>query len=83
MKEALDQLDQVACNLLKLAKTLGKVFIITNAAEGWVEMSSTRFLPLVSEELNTEITIMSARTRFEKQFPHNYSEWKMRCFLEA
>lgn len=40
MKEALDLLDQGAVNLLKMAKSLGQVFIITNAAEGWVEMSA-------------------------------------------
>ncbi len=47
-------------------------FIITNAAEGWVEMSSQRFLPRVHEEVLEGITIISARTKFEKQFPHNY-----------
>lgn len=45
MQEVLDQLDNQAVLLLRLAKTLGMVFIITNAAEGWVEMSSKRFLP--------------------------------------
>jgi len=30
------ELDEVSVQLLKLAKTLGKVMIITNAAEGWV-----------------------------------------------
>jgi hypothetical protein len=36
MKETLDVLDSAAQNLLRQAKTLGKVFIITNAADGWV-----------------------------------------------
>lgn len=62
---------------------MGKIFIITNAAEGWVEMSSTRFLPLVAKEIENDITVISARSKYEKQFPHNYSEWKMRAFLEA
>jgi len=56
--------------LLSLAKTLGMVFIITNAAEGWVEVSSERFLPLVHKEVMNNVTIISARTRYEKQFPH-------------
>jgi len=47
MKEALSALDVAAQALLSLAKGLGMVFIITNAAEGWVEISSERFLPLV------------------------------------
>lgn len=40
MQEILDSLDAVAVELIKMAKQLGMVFIITNAAEGWVEMSS-------------------------------------------
>lgn len=36
MKEALDILDTSATALLKIAKTLGRVYIITNAADGWV-----------------------------------------------
>lgn len=55
-----------------MAKKLGMVFIITNAAEGWVEMSSERFLPKVNKEILEGIKIVSARTKFEKQFPHNY-----------
>lgn len=83
MKETLDNLDIASLKLIQTAKTLGKIFIITNAAEGWVEMSSVRFLPLVAKEIETDITIISARTRYEKQFPHQYSEWKMRAFMEA
>lgn len=66
----LEQLDIAAEQLIKQAKKLGMVFIITNAAEGWVEMSSARFLPRVHEEVNSDITIISARTKFERQFPH-------------
>jgi hypothetical protein len=40
--------------------------IITNAAEGWVEMSSSRFLPLVAKEIENDIFIISARTKYEK-----------------
>ncbi len=40
MLEILYQLDDAAENVLIKAKELGMVFIITNAAEGWVEMSS-------------------------------------------
>lgn len=70
MKETLDNLDQASLKLLQTAKTLGKIFIITNAAEGWVELSSNRFLPLVAKEIEEDITIISARTMYEKQFPH-------------
>jgi hypothetical protein len=40
--------------------------IITNAAEGWVEMSARRFMPKVFQEIQSDILIISARTKFEK-----------------
>lgn len=83
MAEALEALDTAAEVIIKQAKTLGMTFIITNAAEGWVEMSSLRFLPKVNKVLRNGVTIISARTKFEKLFPHNYQEWKIRAFLEA
>lgn len=83
MKETLDNLDLASLKLLQTAKPLGKIYIITNAAEGWVEMSSQRFLPLVAKELENDVTVISARTKYEKQFPHQYTEWKMRAFMEA
>jgi len=52
-----------------LAKNNGLVLIITNAAEGWVEISAVRFLPKTYELLKTGIEIISARSKFEGQFP--------------
>jgi hypothetical protein len=43
--------------------------IITNAAEGWVELSAIRFLPKTYELLKTGIEIISARSKFENAFP--------------
>jgi hypothetical protein len=45
-------LDKVACEILKKSKLLGKTYIVTNAAEGWVELSAKRFLPKVLKELD-------------------------------
>jgi hypothetical protein len=83
MLESLELLDIAAEAVLKLAKTLGIVYIITNAAEGWVELSSERFLPKTCKEVQSGVTIISARTRYEKLYPHNYQEWKIQAFLEA
>jgi hypothetical protein len=55
--------------MLRIAKGLGKTYIITNAAEGWVEMSAKRFLPKTLKELTADVTIISARTKYEKSFP--------------
>lgn len=46
-------------------------------------MSSARFMPRTAAELKANVTIISARTKFEKLYPHDYQEWKIRAFLEA
>lgn len=60
----------------------GKVFIITNAAEGWVEFSAQKFMPAVAPFLE-RITIISARTKYESHFPQDVSQWKLHAFLET
>ena len=61
---------------------ISQLFIITNAAEGWVEYSAKRYLPKVSE-LIPQIKVLSARTSYESMFPGNSHEWKMRAFLQT
>ena len=61
---------------------MGKVYIVTNAAQGWVELSAKRFLPKVNSEL-VDIEIISARTKYEKLYPKNYQKWKVEAFLET
>ena len=56
---------------------------MTNAAEGWVELSAKRFLPTVAKDLETGITIISARTKYETLYPHQYQRWKIEAFLET
>ena len=50
--------------MLELAVKYGKVYIITNAAEGWVEFSAAKFMPDVLPVLD-KVTIISARTKYE------------------
>ena len=59
---------------------LGDTYIITNAVQGWVEYSIKRFIPEVAKILD-KITVISARTHFEENFPHNVEQWKMHAFL--
>lgn len=47
LQEKLSELDDVADELLIKAKKFGRVYIVTNAAQGWVELSANRFLPKV------------------------------------
>jgi hypothetical protein len=46
-------------------------------------MSAKRFLPRTCAEIASDVIIISARTKFEKLYPHDYQEWKIRAFLEA
>lgn len=69
--------------MLQKSKENGKVLIITNAAEGWVELSAQRFMPHTARVLRKDIEIISARTKFEHVFPGNYQEWKIQAFLEC
>lgn len=68
--------------MLELAVKYGRVYIITNAAEGWVEFSCQRFMPEVLPVLD-KITIISARAKYESRFPNNVPKWKLYAFLET
>jgi len=66
--EAIHQLEIAAYKMLETALKYGKVFIITNAAEGWVQFSASKFLPSLLEIFD-KITIISARAQYEQHFP--------------
>lgn len=58
MRELLEQHASTASALLRLAKTLGHVVIVTLAEEGWVEMSIRHFQPSLTgllEDLGIEV----------------------------
>jgi hypothetical protein len=68
--------------ILELSTNSAKTFIITNAAEGWVQFSAQKFMPKVAPLLK-KITIISARTKYESYFPMDVSQWKLHAFLET
>jgi len=71
----LDKLSSSALNILTTAMSLGKVVIITNAEEKWVEYSAQKFMPELIPILR-QIRIISARTEYEKKYPGKYILWK-------
>ena len=75
-------LEQTAKKMLEVAVTYGRVYIITNAAEGWVEFSCQKFMPEVAPILE-KITIISARAKYESRFPNDVPKWKLYAFLET
>lgn len=68
--------------MLSLSVKYGKTFIITNAAEGWVQFSAQKFMPSVFPILD-KITVISARSRYESHFPGEVGKWKLNAFLET
>lgn len=77
--EILAKLDEAGKTILQTAIKNGKVFIITNAAEGWVEFSAQKYLPNVFKILD-KVTVISARTQYECQFPGDAYQWKNKAF---
>lgn len=60
---------------------MGDCTIITNAAKGWVEYSSKKFLPKTNEFIHAkELTVISARSEYGEQFPNEIKKWKVSAF---
>ena len=81
-KNVIKNLDQLSCSLLSKSLEKGNVFIITNAAHGWIEYSSKKLYPLTSKILKL-IKIVSARGLYEKRLPGDYRQWKSRAFIDT
>jgi len=78
----LRDIEGAARKLLELAMRLGHTFIITNAMNGWVEYSSAKWVPELLPVLQ-KLRVISARTKYEPQFPGEVSKWKIQAFLEV
>jgi hypothetical protein len=74
-------IEREATALLEIAMSLGHVFIITNAMEGWVEYSSAQWAPGLIPMLN-RVPVISARSRFETKYPTDVGKWKLSAFSE-
>lgn len=81
IRNLLFELETLVKNLLDLAISKGEVFIITNAAEGWVENSSHQYLPSCVPILD-KVKIISARSIYEHKYPNNLYKWKIKAFMD-
>lgn len=50
----LEKIDQYVCKILGECMRMGDCTIITNAAKGWVEYSSKKFLPKTNEFIHSK-----------------------------
>ena len=81
-KIIISNLDSLVSKLLIKTIKLGLVFIVTNGAPGWVEMSSNKFYPQTAKVL-TKIKVVSARGLCEKKLPGDMRQWKTKAFKYA
>lgn len=81
-KPIISSLDSLASKLLAKSLKLGYVFIVTNGAAGWVELSSTKFYPETAKVLKN-VKIISARGLCEKKLPGDIRQWKTKAFKYA
>lgn len=79
----LNKIDKHVSKLLLKAIKFGKTCIVTNASHNWVETSSEKYLPLAYDVLRkNEISVISARAKYERQFPNDPKKWKQEAFVE-
>jgi hypothetical protein len=87
MKDADDilrQLKELEKSIIKVLETSiskGEVHIVTNAENGWVQLSAQKFVPGVVPLLE-KIQIVSARSTYEGMFPDSPLKWKYCAFQE-
>ena len=81
-KNTIKSLDQLVASLLTKTLEKGRVFIITNAAHGWIEYSSKKLYPITAKILK-QIKIVSARGLYEKRLPGDYRQWKSHAFIDT
>ena len=75
----LEKLEKSVIELINISLNKGEVYIITNAALGWVEYTANKFYPKFSKILD-KITVISARGEWEGTFPDDIKIWKMQAF---
>jgi hypothetical protein len=79
--EQLQALADVVAVTLEAAKRRGCVAIVTNAEQGWVEMSCEAIMPSLQSHLEG-VRIVSARSRHEKHGLYAPTTWKCLAFEE-
>jgi hypothetical protein len=77
----LKQLERSVISVITLALRYGEVHVITNAETGWVQLSAQKFIPGVVPLLE-KVTVISARSTYEQQYPEMPLKWKVCAFQD-
>lgn len=78
----LQELETLAEQTLLSAMKHGRVVVVTNAADGWVESSCSTFLPGLLP-LVDDLDIISARSCYEHAAEDSPTEWKRLAFVDV
>jgi uncharacterized protein (DUF1697 family) len=81
VEEGLRELEQSILDVLNTAMQLGNIVIVTNAENGWVQMSAQKFVP-AAWPLLSKLKIISARSTYEQTHPNDPVQWKFCAFQE-
>ncbi len=73
-------MEDQAIKLLENCLKESKVVIITNAKKGWVEYSSSKFMPRLHAILMKYVRVISARVEYEDLYPVDTYKWKELAF---
>ena len=76
----IQEIEEQAIKLVNLCLKDSKVVIITNARKGWVEFSSSFFMPTLHNLIMKKVLIISARVDFEEMYPFDTFMWKECAF---
>lgn len=83
VQRELEVLERQVVRFLRELQKYGRVCIVTNAEYGWVELSAKRYMPAVlAYILKHNVSVISARTKYETRHPNNPPAWKLRVFKD-
>mmetsp|Transcript_47543 Transcript_47543/g.142016 ORF Transcript_47543/g.142016 Transcript_47543/m.142016 type:complete len:276 (-) Transcript_47543:63-890(-) len=78
-QDCLAQISDLARETLVTAKQFGSVLLVTNAEQGWIDLSCHTFMPALAPVL-ADVRILSARTMYETPSISSPHVWKMKAF---
>lgn len=82
LSKELRLLEDQVIQMLQESIKYGNVKIVTNAEEGWVQLSGRRFMPnLINFLTQHHIKVISARSAYESAYPDLPSSWKTAAFI--
>jgi len=82
IQQELSALSDKLIDMIKIIKKHSKLFIVTNAETGWAEYTLEKLLPNVFKEIDGIVDIVSARTKYEPEFPDNPVMWKKSVMMD-